>query len=210
MRQWSQSGLARELRISRQAVNGFESGKFEPSLEMAFKIAKLFNVSIEDLFLYEEKNPMQKLLEKLTQYLLGAEKFTQKAINAIEFAQTEAARLKQKQVEPEHLLVGLLADSTTTAARLLRANGLTLKVDSTDGAFKDKPNVTSEFSPESKSALELAVESVQLKGGQYVGTEHLLLGLVRLAETGNTALVDLFQQYEVDLQSLNNQLADTV
>ncbi len=36
----SQSDLARELRVSRQAVNGFESGKFDPSLDMAFKIAK--------------------------------------------------------------------------------------------------------------------------------------------------------------------------
>lgn len=210
MRQWSQSDLARELRISRQAVNGFESGKFAPSLEMAFKIAKLFNVSMEDTFLYKEKNPMQELLERLTQYLLGAEKFTQKAINAIEFARNEAAQLKQSQVEPEHLLVGLLADPTTTAARLLKAHGLTLKVDSTDSVFKDQLNATSEFSPESKSALELAVESVQLKGGQYVGTEHLLLGVVRLAETGNTALVNLFQQYEVDLQSLNNQVAETI
>ncbi|MDY6939613.1 MAG: helix-turn-helix transcriptional regulator [Cyanobacteriota bacterium] len=41
--QWSQSDLARELGVSRQAVNGFESGKFSPSLEMALKIASLFD-----------------------------------------------------------------------------------------------------------------------------------------------------------------------
>lgn len=49
-RQWSQADLARALAISRQAVNGFESGKFTPSLEMAFKIARLFDVAIEEVF----------------------------------------------------------------------------------------------------------------------------------------------------------------
>ena len=43
---WSQAELARKLEISRQAINGFELGKFTPSLEMAFKIA-LFDVAIE-------------------------------------------------------------------------------------------------------------------------------------------------------------------
>lgn len=208
--QWSQSDVARELGISRQAVNGFESGKFDPSLDMAFRIAKLFNVSIEDVFVYQEKNPMQNLIERLTQYLFGSQKFTEKAVNAVEFARNEATRLKRSQVEPNHLLAGLLADPTTTAARLLRANGLTLSVETNDRSFQAQSGATSEFSLESKSALELAVEAVQLKGGQYVGTEHLLLGLVRLAETGNTALTDLFQQYEVDLQALTNQIAESV
>ena len=40
LHQWSQADLARELGVSRQAVNGFESGKFDPSLDMAFKIAR--------------------------------------------------------------------------------------------------------------------------------------------------------------------------
>ncbi len=57
LHEWSQSDLARELGVSRQAVNGFESGKFDPSLDMAFKIASLFNVAIEDVFIYEASNP---------------------------------------------------------------------------------------------------------------------------------------------------------
>ncbi len=47
LHKWSQANLARELGVSRQAVNGFESGKFDPSLEMAFKIATLFDVTLE-------------------------------------------------------------------------------------------------------------------------------------------------------------------
>ena len=50
-RSWSQAELARALKISRQAVNGFESGKFTPSLEMAFKITLLFGVAIKSVFL---------------------------------------------------------------------------------------------------------------------------------------------------------------
>ena len=46
---WSQAELARKLEVSRQAINGFESGKFDPSLEMAFKIANLLDVAIEDI-----------------------------------------------------------------------------------------------------------------------------------------------------------------
>lgn len=50
-RNLSQSELAQALEISRQAVSGFESGKFTPSLEMAFKIAQLLEVTVEEIFL---------------------------------------------------------------------------------------------------------------------------------------------------------------
>ena len=53
---WSQSDLARELGISRQAVHGLEGGKFDPRLDMVFKIANLFNVALEQVFIYPEKN----------------------------------------------------------------------------------------------------------------------------------------------------------
>lgn len=49
-RAWSQFDPARALKISRQAVNGFESGKFTPSVEMAFKIAQIFDVALEEIF----------------------------------------------------------------------------------------------------------------------------------------------------------------
>ncbi|EDX82346.1 Helix-turn-helix domain protein, partial [Synechococcus sp. PCC 7335] len=82
----SQADLARELGVSRQAVNGFESGKFDPSLEMAFKLSGLFNVAIEDVFIYEAKNSMQALVERVKDFFgldFGFERFTDKAINVI-------------------------------------------------------------------------------------------------------------------------------
>jgi len=49
-RNWSQGDLAEHLGVSRQTVNAIETGKYDPSLELAFRIAKLFRVRIEDVF----------------------------------------------------------------------------------------------------------------------------------------------------------------
>ena len=52
---WSQGTLAEQLGVSRQTVNALETGKYDPSLPLAFAIAKLFEERIEDIFLYEDK-----------------------------------------------------------------------------------------------------------------------------------------------------------
>ena len=49
-REWSQGDLAERLGVSRQTVNAVETGKYDPSLELAFRIAKLFKARIEDVF----------------------------------------------------------------------------------------------------------------------------------------------------------------
>ena len=49
-RRWSQAVLAQKLDVSRQSVNAIENGKYDPSLPLAFKIARLFGQSIEDIF----------------------------------------------------------------------------------------------------------------------------------------------------------------
>lgn len=66
---WSQSDLARNLGVSRQSVNGFESGKFDPSLSMAFKIASLFNVAIEDIFICEGIHDMPTLIDQVKNFV---------------------------------------------------------------------------------------------------------------------------------------------
>ena len=52
---WSQAALADELKVSRQTVNAIETGRYDPSLPLAFSIAKLFGKSIEDIFDAEGK-----------------------------------------------------------------------------------------------------------------------------------------------------------
>ena len=49
-RDWSQAELAGRLGVSRQAINAVETGKFDPSLPLAFKLARLFNLKIEEIF----------------------------------------------------------------------------------------------------------------------------------------------------------------
>ena len=53
-REWSQAALADRLDVSRQTVNAIETGKYDPSLPLAFTIAKLFRRNIEDIFEPEE------------------------------------------------------------------------------------------------------------------------------------------------------------
>lgn len=50
-RDWSQGDLAERLQVSRQSVNAIETGKYDPSLPLAFRIADLFGLPIEDIFL---------------------------------------------------------------------------------------------------------------------------------------------------------------
>jgi putative transcriptional regulator len=49
-REWSQADLAQKLKVSRQTVNSIETGKYDPSLSLAFEIARLFKQTIEEIF----------------------------------------------------------------------------------------------------------------------------------------------------------------
>lgn len=49
-RGWSQQHLAEQLQVSRQSVNAIETGRYDPSLPLAFRIAELFELTIEDVF----------------------------------------------------------------------------------------------------------------------------------------------------------------
>ncbi|MCV0424901.1 MAG: helix-turn-helix transcriptional regulator [Roseibium sp.] len=53
-RRWTQADLAKELGISRNSVNAIENGKYDPSLPLAFKIARMFDRTVEDVFEYED------------------------------------------------------------------------------------------------------------------------------------------------------------
>lgn len=50
VKEWSQSDLAEKLEVSRQTINAIETGKYDPSLPLAFKVARLFKLRIEDIF----------------------------------------------------------------------------------------------------------------------------------------------------------------
>lgn len=52
---WSQGELAERLDVSRQTINALETGKYDPSLPLAFRIARLFDGRIEQIFIYEDQ-----------------------------------------------------------------------------------------------------------------------------------------------------------
>jgi len=55
MRDLTQEALAKEIGVTRQTVIAIERGKYNPSLELAFKLARYFDASIEDIFVYESE-----------------------------------------------------------------------------------------------------------------------------------------------------------
>jgi putative transcriptional regulator len=59
-RGWSQADLAQRLDVSRQSVNAVETGKFDPSLPLAFAIARIFGMPIEQIFLDDSRNSVQR------------------------------------------------------------------------------------------------------------------------------------------------------
>ena len=115
------------------------------------------------------------------------ERFTQRARRVLSLAQEEAERLQHHQIGTEHLLLGLMREEGGVAGRVLRDLGLDLRrveelvtrLSTSDGP----PNHSQlDLSPGTKKVLELAVDEARRMGHHYIGTEHLLLGLVRQQE----------------------------
>jgi ATP-dependent Clp protease ATP-binding subunit ClpA len=112
------------------------------------------------------------------------ERFTERARKAVVLAQEDAELLRHNYIGTEHLLLGLLREDEGVAARALAALGVTVeetreRVESIVGYGTEGPGPQVPFTPRSKKVLELALrESMQL-GHNYIGTEHILLGLVR-------------------------------
>ena len=180
---WSQAELARRLEISRQAVNGFESGKFTPSLEMAFNIAYLFDTPIETIFLHQKKNLMQTLVEKIdnfTQWLPKGERFTDEAIKAIAYAKRHAGTLGYERVEPENILHGLLFDPSSKVTDLLARKSLNSKRRALDIEVDDCQ--VTRFSQESKYILEQALNIARLNQQKDIEAEYIAWGLIQLTE----------------------------
>jgi predicted nucleotide-binding protein len=116
--------------------------------------------------------------------MAGMERFTQRARRVLSVAHQEAERARNHQIGPEHLLLGLMDEEGGVAGRVLRELGLTA-----DGLHKTIRQVTvpaSNFDPnrvelatETQKILEFSVDEARRLGHHYIGTEHILLGLVR-------------------------------
>jgi ATP-dependent Clp protease ATP-binding subunit ClpC len=115
------------------------------------------------------------------------ERFTQRARRVLSLAQEEAERLQHHQIGTEHLLLGLMREEGGVAGRVLRDLGLDLRrveelVTRLSTSENKTPSTQLDLSPGTKKVLELAVDEARRMGHHYIGTEHLLLGLVRQQE----------------------------
>ena len=118
--------------------------------------------------------------------MAGMDKFTQRARRVLSLALQEAERLRQNYVGTEHLLLGLMLEDGGVAGRVLRELGLDaarveeviLRITGAGSAIATKLDLP----PGTQKVLEFAVQEARRMRHQYISTEHLLLGLVRLEE----------------------------
>ncbi|NLC50735.1 MAG: ATP-dependent Clp protease ATP-binding subunit [Firmicutes bacterium] len=113
-------------------------------------------------------------------------RFTERAQRVLVLAQEEARRLNSNFIGTEHLLLGLVREGSGIAARALQNMGIDLskvrqEVEKIIGKG-DKPSHAISYTPRAKRVIELAIEEGQNLGHNYVGTEHILLGLLREGE----------------------------
>jgi hypothetical protein len=130
------------------------------------------------------------------------EKFTDRARRVVVLAQEEARRLNHNYIGTEHIFLGLIAENDGVAARALRALGVSLdqarrEVEHIIGIGTDLPEGNIPFTPRAKKVLEMSLREAMQLGHAYIGTEHLLLGLVREGEgVGAQVLVKLGADFE--------------
>jgi ATP-dependent Clp protease ATP-binding subunit ClpC len=136
------------------------------------------------------------------------ERFTEKAIKVIMLAQEEARRLGHNFVGTEQILLGLIGEGTGVAAKVLKSMGINLKdarveVEKIIGRGSGFVAVEIPFTPRAKRVLELSLEEARQLGHNYIGTEHLLLGLIR---EGEGVAARVLENLGIDLSKVRAQV----
>ena len=125
------------------------------------------------------------------------ERFTERARRVLTFAQEEARLLNHSFIGTEHILLGLIREGDGIGAQALRSLGISLQavrdqVQETIGTAGTVASGSPPFTPRAKKVLELALREALQMNHSYIGTEHILLGLVREGEgVAATVLVSL-------------------
>jgi len=136
------------------------------------------------------------------------ERFTERARRVVVFAQEEARQLNQNYIGTEHLLLGLIREGEGVAAKALESLNISheavrSQVESIIGKGTSEPTGHIPFTPRAKKVLELSLREALQLGHNYIGTEHILLGLIREGE-GVAARVLL--NLGADLSRVRNQV----
>lgn len=207
-RNLSQANLAELLDVSRQTINALETGKSDPSLPLAFKIAELFNCSVEKIFFLEQKSMFARKFCHDDSFSFDG--LSEKAKEVFRLAQNESRRLRHNFVGTEQLLLGLIAERTSFSAQLLQSMGVNLwnaqaEVQKIIGYGSTLVDRQVPLTPRAKRVVRLATEAASRLGDNEVGTEHLLLGLIR--EKGGVSAIAL-KNLGVNIENLEQQLLE--
>ena len=131
-------------------------------------------------------------------------RFTEKAEKAITFSQESASVLGHNYVGTEHLLMGLMREGSGVAARVLMNQGISeekilKEVEGLVGRGEETGAQPLGFTPRTKRVLELSFREARRMGHNYIGTEHLLLGVLK---EGESVAVRVLMDLGIDPQKL--------
>jgi len=136
------------------------------------------------------------------------ERFTDRARRVVVLAQEEARRLNHNYIGTEHILLGLIHEGEGVAARALESLGISLdavrqQVEEIIGRGQQAPPGHIPFTPRAKKVLELSLREALQLGHDYVGTEHILLGLIR---EGDGVAAQVLVKLGADLNRVRQQV----
>ena len=139
------------------------------------------------------------------------ERFTEEAIRVIVLAQRESRRLGHNFVGPEFILVGLIGEDEGIAAKALKSlklsfNDISIEVEKSLGHGSDFVETEIPFTHEGKRLLEYSWDEARQLGHNYIGSEHLLLGLLRLEKSGVGKILD---EFGISLSSIRSTVIRT-
>ena len=136
------------------------------------------------------------------------ERFTDRARRVVKLAEEEARMLNHNYIGTEHLLLGLVHEGEGVAAKALESLGISLdavrqQVEEIIGRGQQAPFDVIPFTPRSKKVLELSLRESQQLGHNYIGTEHILLGLIR---EGDGVAAQVLVKVGADLNRVRQQV----
>ena len=136
------------------------------------------------------------------------ERFTDRARRVVVLAQEEARMLNHNYIGTEHILLGLIHEGEGVAAKALESMGISLtavraQVEETIGQGQNPTSGHIPFTPRAKKVLELSLREALQLGHNYIGTEHILLGLMR---EGEGVAVKILEKLGADLGRVRQQV----
>jgi len=136
-------------------------------------------------------------------------RFTEKAEKAITHSQESAMQLGHNYVGTEHLLLGLVREGTGIASRVLQSQGVTedkviREIEELIGKGEQTGEQPLGFTPRTKRVLELSFKEARRMGQNYIGTEHLILGIMK---EGESVAVRILIDLGVDPQKLISEIS---